>query len=138
MGFALDTIGWCRSVLTRSGADVVENWLPWSSGYTMKELQDMQMDDVHIGPIIQWFSSGVRPEGSIAASASPETRHYLLCWNALVLKNGILMRKFEKKDGSGTHLQLLTPSVLKNDVLYQMHNGVLSGHLGRKKTREKV
>ena len=138
MGFALDTIGWCRSVLTRSGADVVENWLPWSSGYTMKELQDMQKDDVHIGPIIQWFSSGVRPEGSIAASASPETRHYLLCWNALVLKNGILMRKFEKKDGSGTHLQLLTPSVLKNDVLYQMHNGVLSGHLGRKKTREKV
>ena len=88
----------CRSVTTRSQSEVVEQWVPWSNGYSIKDLQDMQEEDSDIGPVIKWFSSGSKPEGSIAASASPATRHYLQCWDALVLKNGILMRKFEKKD----------------------------------------
>ena len=137
-GFASSAMSLCRSVATRSSPEIIENWLPWSNGYTIKDLQDMQSDDTDIGPLIKWFSSGSKPEGSIAASASPETRHYLQCWDALVLNNGVLMRKFEKKDGSGIYLQLLTPSALKNDVLYQMHSGILSDHLGRKKTKERV
>ena len=127
----------CRSVTTRSQSDVGQ-WVPWSNGYSIKDLQDMQEEDSDIGPVVKWFSSGSKPEGSIAASASPATRYYLQCWDALVLKNGILMRKFEKKDGSGVFLQLITPNKLRKDVMYQMHNSILSGHLGRKKTKEKV
>ena len=135
----LATCSWLRlvrTVTTRSKAQ--EPWLPWSDGYTSQEVQEMQKRDIHIGPIIAWFSSGRKPEGSIAASASPETRHYLQCWDALVLQDGVHMRGFEKKDGSGVFRQLVTPGCLRKDVLFQMHNSILSGHLGRKKTKEKL
>ena len=49
------------------------------------------------------------------------------------MKKEVLFKKFQKKDGSGEHLQLLVPRSLKADVLYQMHDSVISGHLGCKK-----
>ena len=54
------------------------------------------------------------------------------------MKDGIISRKFDKRDGSNKYLQLLTPYILQKEVLQQMHNGLLSGHLGKKKTREKT
>ena len=96
---ALKTGLQCRAATTRSQAQ--DNWLPWSDGYSSENLREMQDKDVNIGPILRWFSSGNKPEGSIAASSSPETRHYLQCWDSLVLKNGILMRKFQKKGWVG-------------------------------------
>ena len=135
---AVETGQLCRAVTTRSKSEVQENWLPWSDGYSIVDLREMQNKDINVGPVVRWFSSGSKPEGSIAASSSPETRHYLQCWDALVLKNGILMRKFKKKDGSGEYDQLVVPSCLRKDVLFQMHNSLLSGHLGQKKTKEKL
>ena len=54
-----------------------------------------------------------------------------------MLLNGILYKKFLKRDGTGEYLQLLVPSALKKDILCQMHNSLLAGHLGRKKTKQK-
>ena len=135
---ALKTGLQCRAATTRSKSQAQDNWLPWSDGYSNENLREMQDKDVNIGPILRWFSSGSKPEGSIVASSSPETRHYLQCWDALMLKNGILMRKFQKQDGSGEYDQLLVPACLRKDVLFQMHNSLLSGHLGQKKTKEKL
>ena len=81
---------WCRTtrfkirtvvttVTTKSQSEVVEQWVPCSNSYSIKDLQDMQKENSDIGPIVKWFSSGSRPETSIAASASPATRHYLGC-----------------------------------------------------------
>ena len=136
--FALMTGQQCHSVTTRSRSEVQENLLPWSDGYSSCDLRDMQEKDINIGAIVSWLSSGNKSKGSIAASSSPETRHYLQCWDALVFKNGILMRKFQKKDGSGEFHQLVVPQCLRKDILFQMHNSLLSGHLGQKKTKEKL
>lgn len=116
----------------------MENYVPWSNGYSIKDLRDMQMADRDIGQVVSWLEVGVKPTGNIVNVASLATRHYLQCWDALELNNGILMRRFNKKDGSGSFLQLITLKKLQKDVLYQMHNGLLSGHLGRKKTKEKL
>jgi hypothetical protein len=43
-----------------------------------------------------------------------------------------------KRNGTGYHYQFLTPQKLKNEILHQMHNSVLSGHLGKKKTKEQL
>ena len=115
-----------------------ENLLRWSNGYSSDDLRDMQEKDINIGPIVNWLSSGSKPEGSIAASSSPETRHYQQCWDALVFKNDILMRKFQKKDGSGEFYHLVVSECLRKDILFQMHNSLLSGHLGQKKTKDKL
>ena len=55
-----------------------------------------------------------------------------------MLLNGILYKKFLKRDGTGEYLQLLVPLALKKDILCQMHNSLLAGHLGRKKTKQKT
>ena len=55
-----------------------------------------------------------------------------------MIQDGLLFKKFVKKDGSGEYLQFIVPKAMKQEVLYQMHNSILSGHLGSKKTKEKT
>ena len=50
----------------------------------------------------------------------------------------MLYRKFHRKDGTGTDLQLLVPKKIRKDVLRHMHQNLLSGHLGTKKTRGRL
>ena len=60
-----------------------------------------------------------RCPNEVEARAS-EARHYWLTWD--LLQEGVLYRRFLKRNNTGSHLQLIVP-----------RNG-LSGHLGRKKT----
>ena len=69
---------------------------------------------------------------------SPACRHYWIIWDVLVLRDGILLKNFFKKDGTGDYLQFLVPRAMKTNILFQMHNSLLSGHLGCEKTREKI
>jgi len=50
----------------------------------------------------------------------------------------VLCRQFNKKDGSGSYLQVILPRELRSEVLKHGHDNLLSGHLGEKKTREKI
>ena len=54
------------------------------------------------------------------------------------MKDGQLFRKFTKRDGTGEFHQFLLPRCLRKDVMFQMHNALLGGHLGQKKTRSKI
>ena len=81
---------------------------------------------------------GERPIGKEVSSASPATRHYWLYWDALILTEGVLFRKFAKRDGTGYHVQFIVPRSMWDTVLYQMHEAISSGHLGKRKTRERL
>ena len=50
----------------------------------------------------------------------------------------MLMWKFIKRDGTSDSLQLIVPRELQREVLWNAHDGLLGGHLGQKKTREKA
>ena len=128
-----------RAVTTRS-ADQREQepWVPWANMYAVSTLRKMQEQDPYIGPIFKWFSEQHRPTAAELAAKSPATRHYCLLWKSLEFRDRMLFRKFHRQDGTGTHLQFLVPKSLKNEVMYQMHNTLLSGHLGKKKSREKL
>ena len=56
----------------------------------------------------------------------------------LVVEKGMLMRKFIKRDGTSDSHQLIVPRELQKEVLQNAHDGLLGGHLGQKKTREKA
>ena len=62
--------------------------------------------------------------------------HYWLYWKTIFLEDGVMYRKFEHRDGSGLHIQLITPESLHKEVLQLSHGNRLSGHLGRRRTRE--
>jgi hypothetical protein len=44
-----------------------------------------------------------------------------------------LFKKFHRKDGIEIYTQLLVPFEIKNEVLKNMDNSVMSGHLGKMK-----
>ncbi|CAC5388086.1 unnamed protein product [Mytilus coruscus] len=43
-----------------------------------------------------------------------------------------------RRDGVEDHTQFLVPFLLKREILEKMHNSILSGHLGKKKTKAKL
>ena len=109
----------------------------WPLKTSFKDLEQLQVADPYIGPVYKWFQAGERPYGPEVNASSPATRHYWLCWNSLVLKEGVLHRWFHQKSGS-SYLQVLVPHCIKSEILHQMHDNLLSGHLGNKKTRDKL
>ena len=105
---------------------------------TIEEIKKLQAEDSDIGPVLQAKMSGIKPSSQEMVTKSPACRHYWVLWEALVLHDGILFKRFTKKDGTGNFLQLLIPSALKREIMCQMHNSLLAGHLGCKKTKQKI
>ena len=106
----------CAKVTTRSHLDVV-NYVPWAECITPSKLKEMQLQDEDIQPLFDWLETSTKPNSNSVSALSPSTRHYLCCWDDLVLKDGIIFRKFDHRDGSNNFLQLLTPYNLQKEVL---------------------
>ena len=121
-------------------ADTTLRYTPsvWVEGQSSKDLQKLQLNDPDIGPILAAKLSDSRPKSQDMITKSPACRHYWIIWDVLVIKDRILLKKFFKKDGTGGYLQFLVPRAMKTNILFQMHNSLLSGHIGCKKTREKI
>ena len=98
----------------------------------------MQEQDHNIGPLYRLLVTGKRPISSDVQMESTETRYYLLLWESLQLIEGLVFREFHKKDGTGNFLQFLVPQLLRRDVMFQMHDRLHGGHLGQKKTRDRI
>ena len=110
----------------------------WLAPFSNVKIQELQHQDPDLAPVVEWKKSGVRPLSSETQRMAPATRHYWLYWDSLELIDGVLCRRFTKKDNSGSYLQLMVPRGIRDEVLRQMHDALLSGHLGQKKTRAKV
>ncbi|MEW8545559.1 MAG: reverse transcriptase domain-containing protein [Candidatus Thiodiazotropha sp.] len=110
----------------------------WFQNKSVKDLRSLQDQDPDIGPILKAMATSRRPSSQEMTNKSPAARHYWILWDSLLLQDSLLFKKFVKKDGSGQHLQFIVPRVMKSDILFQMHDSLLSGHLGTKKTKEKV
>lgn len=114
------------------------NKVGWAMPYSMKQLRRKQLDDEDLRPVVQWMEAGKHPSGPDLHTSSPATRHYVNYWNTLKLRDGVLFREFHKKDDTGTYLQFLVPTSMRKEVLHEMHGSLLSGHLGTKKSKEKL
>ena len=110
----------------------------WASTRPKEELGKLQREDPDIGPILSAKVTGNKPSNQDMVTCSPATRHYWILWDSLVVYDGILLKKFIKRDGSGEYLQFIVPLSMRKEVLFQMHNSLVSGHLGCKKTKEKI
>ena len=110
------------------------SWLP---PYNKNDLRRQQLADSEIGPVLRWKEAGSRPFGAVVCSSKPATRHYWNSWDSLVIQDGVLYRTFVKKDTTGSYLQLIVPQKLRSELLHQMHDTVISGHLGKRKHERK-
>jgi len=111
----------------------------WVGSYTRTELSKMQSEDPEIGKVLTWISqSSTRPVRDKVAAESPATRNLWLHWPQLCVKDGILFRKHEHAKGVNSFLQLIVPTLLRNQIIAASHNTITSAHLGVKKTVEKI
>ena len=129
------------SCQSQDGAKIQQNpaisAVAWAGDKSIGDLGRLQNGDPDIGLILRAKVEGDRPSGKEMVSRSPACRHYWILWDSLVVEEGLLFKKFIKKDGTGEYLQFIVPKAMKQEVLFQMHSSILSGHLGCKKTKEK-
>ena len=55
-----------------------------------------------------------------------------------IIKRGLLYRRYHSDDRTGDRLQLMAPEALREKIIEVAHDGLLSAHLGSKKTLERV
>jgi hypothetical protein len=60
-----------------------------------------------------WFDEDLRPTSEEVIKVNLEVRHYWHLWKSLFLENGILYRRFEKRNNTGEFKQLVVPKSLK-------------------------
>ena len=113
----------------------------WIDGYSAEEIAKLQRDDSDLNKILGWMEQGSsRPDKDEInlRHESPGVRHLYLVWKQLLLKDGVLYKRYETVGKTRLYLQVVVPKSLQNTVLFAMHNAVTSGHLGFKKTYEKI
>ena len=130
--------GHLKSPSSRSEDTVTASWI---DGYTADEIAKLQHDDPSLCKIIVWLrESSTRPDRDTVElrHESPCTRNLYLLWKQLVLRDGVLYKRWETNDKTQSYLQVVVPKSLQNTVMFAMHNSVTSGHLGFKKTYQKI
>ncbi|PIK57871.1 Retrovirus-related Pol polyprotein from transposon [Apostichopus japonicus] len=64
--------------------------------------------------------------------------HWWQRWDRLLLKGGVLYRKFETDAGDSELHQLVVPKEIQEEILDKSHNHRLSGHFMAKKTLKRI
>ena len=96
-----------------------------------KSLADKQLKDPGIGPLLAWRLRQVDPPPiSELVAESAATKELWSQWHSLVLKNGVLYRRHEYKNGQPVAMQLIVPSSMKNDFIKQVHGGMCTWGFG--------
>ena len=109
------------------------------SNYTDTDLSMKQKEDPDIKFVYESILKGCkRPDSSDTVTKSPAARNYWIIWDSLKMSNGLLYKESLQKNGESKYFQLLVPRSLKKEVLGEVHNGVMGGHFGCRKTYEKV
>ena len=102
------------------------------------KVRQAQLADTVLGPLLRGKEAGEKPATSELGNSSQSSRRLLQLWDQLSVSNGILCRKFVSPDGSAHTLQVVVPGILRDEVLTQLHEGAVGGHLGVDKTLARV
>ena len=101
-------------------------------------LRDLQLADPTISPLLLGKESGTKPDIKSFAHVSRATRKFLQLWDHLVVRSGILCRQLQSSDRLPGRIQTVIPEALHSEVLTDLHEGTMGGHLGMDKTLSRL
>ena len=110
---------------------VNENWLPAA-------IKQEQEKDPELRKLREWKKANRRPSWQEVAPSSQTLKAYWSQWDSLVLEDDLLKRNLESDDGSDNRMQLVIPRSRVSEVLGYVHDGTSGGHLGVRKTLQRV
>ncbi|KAK3102810.1 hypothetical protein FSP39_014067 [Pinctada imbricata] len=99
---------------------------------TSQSLQKLQTEDSDIQEILKWMKEGSKPPFSKIRGLDRYMKSLWSQFDNLVVHDAILYRK---KNG---HMQALIPKSERRFVLESSHDSKTSGHLGIRKTHDKI
>ena len=79
-----------------------------------------------------------KPDTDCQKAQSLVARRLFQIWDQLVLRDGILFRRYESSSGSRVVFQLVVPKSIRKEVLQELHEGAIGGHLGEAKVLNKL
>lgn len=100
-------------------------------------LKSIQEKDADIALVIKWLKGGIKPKSEDLAGKSIFVREIVGQWDMLLIRDDLLYRKWVTGQGNDI-FQAVIPARERRKVLYFCHDFKGSGHLGHKKTLEKV
>ncbi|XP_069999373.1 uncharacterized protein [Penaeus vannamei] len=116
-----------RLVVSESIAEADERW------------REDQQKDQDLAPVIQWLEAGKkRPQWEAVSPESPATKFLVDQWEALRLENGVLQQSWVDAATGKQQWLIVVPLSRREGLLKEVHNGKTSGHLGIKRTMEKL
>ena len=98
-----------------------------------QDLRATQLADATMGPVLKAKEAGQKPAPDQVKSLGPASRRLFQLWDQLLVKNGFLWRRYEGAEDQEVILQLVVPKARHAEVLKDLHEGVLAGHLGIEK-----
>ena len=97
----------------------------------VEDVISAQKSDKDIGPIYSLKEdNSPQPTYKEISVYSQETKCYWGEWDRIVLKGGLLYRRWETADNANVYWQLILPRSFRQQVMRELHDK--SGHLGQR------
>jgi len=109
---------------------------------TQQMLHEGQRKDAVVSTVIRWLEHPDlvpnNENNSELNSVDPEIQELYSQRQSLVLIDGILYRNYERPDATVQYQQVIVPLALRHEFLRSTHGGLINGHSGVEKSREKL
>jgi len=97
-----------------------------------------QKKDPSISIMILGKETNICPSHSEIAALDISAQIYWSYWDALIIKNGVLYKKWVAPNLETNILQLIVPHHCVKEILEEAHDSSIEGHFGVNKTLEKI
>ena len=128
-----------RRVTTRSQTQSSTDMRQWLDAKSTDEIMHEQNQDSKISTVIGWKNASVdRPKWEDVSHLDADCKTYWSQWNRLVVRNGILYRRWVCEKTDSDLFELVVPETWRNDIVKMFHADPGAGHLGVKRTLERI
>ena len=128
-----------RRVSTRSQTDSCTEMRSWLDTKSADGIKFEQNRDPKISTVITWKNeASERPVWERVSHLDTDYKSYWTQWNRLVIKDGILYRKWICETTGRDHFELVMPEPWRNEIMSMSHSNPGGGHMGIKRTVERM
>ena len=110
----------------------------WLTGLAPEDIAAAQKADSSVGVVYGWIESGSKPDSREIARFGEEVKILAARWNQLTLAEGILIRTIPGHGKVSPVKQIVLPNALRDEILHQLHDLRISGHMGKQRTIDRV